>query len=208
MSNKRLGSWCFEQKGGGKIERKTATLALLLVVVSAFVIAALAVSASAQTATTNPTASSTTTISSASISAIDNATFPSWDIGMMMGDRGFGGGIAGPGGRGDAFGGPVRNIEVSSAYNQTVRNILGNDTDVQKLVSQGYNVTTIDPILSSTISADGTLTTKASTAIVTMQNGASGFATISVDITNAKVTQIIIITRTVIDKSMTAATTS
>lgn len=116
--------------------------------------------------------------------------------------------MAGPGGRGDAFGGPMGNIEVSSAYNQTVTNILGNDTDVQKLVSQGYNVTTINPILSSKIGADGTLTTKASTAIVTMQNGTSGFATVSVDITSAKVTQIEIITRTVIDKSTTATTTS
>ena len=106
------------------------------------------------------------------------------------------------------FGGPMGNIEVSSAYNQTVSNILGNDTDVKNLVSQGYNVTSINPILISTIGADGTLTTKASTAIVTMQNGTSGFATVSVDITNAKVTQITVITRTVIDKSTTSTTTS
>lgn len=177
-------------------------------VVSAFVIVAFAISASAQTATTNPTSSPTTTASPTSLNAIDNSTFPSWDTGIMMGDQGFGGGMAGPGGRGNGFGGPMGNIEVSSAYNQTVSNILGNDTDVQKLVSQGYNVTSINPILSSIIGADGTLTTQASTAVVTMQNGTSGFATISVDITNAKVTQIIIITRTVIDKSTTATTTS
>ena len=97
-------------------------------------------------------------------------------------------------------GGPIDNIEISSAYNQTVNNILGNDTDVQNLVSQGYNVTSIRPILTSTISADGTVTTQATTAMVTLQNGTSGYATVSVDITNVKVTQIVILTRTVINK--------
>ena len=210
LSNKRLSTLFFEQEGGEKIERKTVALALMLAVVSTVIIAGLAASAYAQTSTTSPATSATTATSPVSIAATENASFPSWDS-MIMGDQGFGvgpGRMTGPGGRSDMFGGPMGNIEVSSAYNQTVSNILDNDTDVKNLVSQGYNVTSINPILISTIGADGTLTTKASTAIVTMQNGTFGFATVSVDITNAKVTQIIIITRTVIDKSTTSTTTS
>jgi len=206
LSNKRLSIRCFEQKGGGKIERKTKTLALLLTTVFAIAAAGLVASTYAQTSTTS---SSTTTTTAPSTASDNAAALQPWGMGMMMGIQGFEGGPGGRGDRfGDGFGGQMGNIQASSAYNETVGNILGNDTDVQKLVSQGYNVTSIRPILSSTISADGTVTIKASTAIVTMQNGTSGFATVNVDITNAKVTQITIITRTVIDKSTTTATTS
>ena len=179
---------------------------MLLLAISAIAVAGLVASTYAQTNTTSPSTTTTTTPST----TIDNATVPPpMGMGMMMGDQAFSGGRGDPGDRfGDAFGGSMGSIEISSAYNQTINNILGNDTDVQKLVSQGYNMTLIRPVLTSTINADGTVTTKASTAIVTMQNGNSGFATVSVDITNAKVTQIIIITRTVIDKSTTATTTS
>jgi len=180
-------------------------------VISAVAVAGLAVSTYAQTNSANVT-SSTATADSTSSGTSDNTTsLPPWGMGMMIGDQGFGpgqGGMATRGGRGDGFGGPLGSFQVSSAYNQTISNILGNDSDVQKLISQGYNVSSIRPILSSTVNADGTVTTKASVAIVTMQNGTSGFATVSVDITNAKVTQIIIITKTVIDKSATATTTS
>ena len=99
--------------------------------------------------------------------------------------------------------GGMGNIEVSSEYTATVNAILGNDTDVQNLIAEGYNVTSIHPIVKNVIEADGTVVTKATTAMVTLQNGTSGFATISVDIEQAKVAQIVIITRTVIDKTAT-----
>ncbi len=118
--------------------------------------------------------------------------------GMMMGERGFGGG---PGGHGRGGMGGMEGIEVSSEYTATVNTILSNDTDIQNLTNQGYNVTSINPVVKTTIGADGTLTTKASTAIVTLQNGTSGYATANVDIEQAKVTQIVILTRTVIDKT-------
>lgn len=44
---------------------------------------------------------------------------------------------------------------------------------------------------------------KAASAVVLLQNDTSGYATVNVDMTNAKVTQIVTITRTVIDKSST-----
>jgi hypothetical protein len=152
--------------------------------------------AAAQTnSTTDTTATATTTVGT-------NVTeIPFGGLGLMMGDRGFGEGPGGRGCPGRGFGGYAGNIEVSAAYNQTVTNILGNDSDVKNLVSQGYTLTTIRPLVQSVISADGTVTTQATTAIVTMQNGASGYATVKVDITNAKVSQIVILTRTVIDKT-------
>ena len=99
--------------------------------------------------------------------------------------------------------GGMGNIEVSSEYTANVNTILDGDSDVQDLVSQGYNVTSINPIVKNVIEADGTLVTKATTASVTLQNGTSGYATVSVDVEQATVTQIVIITRTVIDKTTT-----
>jgi hypothetical protein len=46
-----------------------------------------------------------------------------------------------------------------------------------------------------------TVTTQATAEIVTLQNGTSGIAFATADLTNEIVTQIVIITRTVIDKS-------
>ena len=74
---------------------------------------------------------------------------------------------------------------------------------MQNLISQGYNVTSINPIVKNVIEGNGTLAAKATTAIVMMQNGTSGYATINVDVANSQVTQIVTINRTVIDKSTT-----
>jgi len=116
--------------------------------------------------------------------------------GIMMGEPRFGGGRGF--GRGQ---GSMRNIEVSSEYTATVNAILEADADVQKLIAEGYNVTSMRPVIKNVIEADGTLITKATTAIVTLQNGTSGYAVASVDILQAKVTQMVIFTRTVIDKT-------
>ena len=94
----------------------------------------------------------------------------------------------------------TQNIEISSAYNETIYSILTNDTDVANLLSEGYNVTAIHPILHSVIGGDGTVTTQASTATVLLQKGDTGYATVTVDVTNDKVTHIVIVTETVIDK--------
>jgi hypothetical protein len=99
------------------------------------------------------------------------------------------------------FMGGMANIEASSEYTANVNAILSNDSDVQNLISQGYNVTSINPVVKNVIEGDGTIATKATTAVVFLQNGTSGFATVNVDVANSKVTQIVIVTRTVIDKS-------
>jgi len=179
-------------------------MALTLVLLTAFaaLIGALAVTTfGAGANATTPEAASTATAEPS-----NNATeLPFCGVGgMMMGDQGFSGGPGFGGGRrgGDpGFMGGMGNIEVSSDYTATVNAILNNDTDVQKLITQGYNVTSIDPNIKNVIEADGTVTTKATTATVTLQNGTSGYAIVSVDISQAKVTRIVIFTRTVIDKT-------
>ena len=104
---------------------------------------------------------------------------------MQSGMRGFGG--FGP-------------IEVSEEFEQTVTSIAESDTDVQNLITDGYNVTSVRPIIKTVIDAEGNVVTKATNAGLTLQKDTTGHATVMVDIEEAKVTQIVILTRTVIDK--------
>jgi hypothetical protein len=92
-------------------------------------------------------------------------------------------------------------VEVSEEFEQTVTNIAENDTDVQDLINDSYNVTSVHPIIKTVIDAEGNVVTKATNAILTLQKDTTGHATVMVDIDEAKVTQITILTRTVIDKS-------
>ena len=98
------------------------------------------------------------------------------------------------------FGFNFNSLEVSSDYTQNVNNILNSDSDVQNLITQGYNVTVLKPLIKRVVQSDGTVTMKASSAIVSLK-GPSGHATVYVDIDSAKVLKIVILTRTVIDKS-------
>jgi hypothetical protein len=91
-------------------------------------------------------------------------------------------------------------IEVSEEFEQTVTSIAESDTDVQNLIDDGYNVTSVRPIIKTVIDAEGNVVTKATSAVLTLQKDTTGHATVTVDIEEAKVTQIIILTRTVIDK--------
>jgi hypothetical protein len=146
-------------------------------------------STSTDTATTAPTAADT--------------TMAQPDGGMQMMDQG--GFMGGHGGRGhdmNTMGGcGMGDVEISSAYNATVTAILENDTDVANLLTQGYNATSIHANIKTVVGADGTVTAKATTATVTLTNGTTGFARVTVDIENSKVTYIETVTRTVIDKS-------
>ncbi|MFH0897609.1 MAG: hypothetical protein V1850_06145 [Candidatus Bathyarchaeota archaeon] len=119
--------------------------------------------------------------------------------GFMQGLWGRGAGFSG----GQMPGGWGRNgyVEVSAAYNQTVINIINKDPDVQNLLAQGYSVSAVRPIIKSVVQADGTVVTKAASAIVILTKDTTGRATVYVDVTAGKVTQIVILTRTVIDKS-------
>jgi hypothetical protein len=179
------------------MNKKIATLTLLTLTGFAAVISGLLMTAQA----TETNAATTNTTASTNDQSNSSTAFSLWgngNMGAMMATGGFEGG---PRGHGDHGFGGMGSIEVSSEYNATVTAILDNDTDVQNLISEGYNVTSINPIVKSVVTADGTVTTKATTATVFLQNGTSGYTTVSVDVTNAKVTEIVIITRTVIDKT-------
>jgi hypothetical protein len=91
-------------------------------------------------------------------------------------------------------------VEVSEEFEQTVTSIAESDTDVQNLIADGYNVTSVRPIIKTVVDAEGNVVTKATSAVLTLQKDATGHATVMVDIEEAKVTQIVILTRTVIDK--------
>jgi hypothetical protein len=130
------------------------------------------------------------------VTADNNYTaVPGWDNGCM--------GFRGPG-HGMGFGrhgfGDFGPIEVSDEFKEKVTTIAENDTDVQSLIANGYNVTSVHPIIKTVLDAEGNVVTKATSAIVTLQKDTTGFATVTVSIDEAKVTQIVIFTRTVIEK--------
>jgi len=164
------------------LERKTKTLVISAAVILAVLstIAAI-VYANATTNATNTTADF----------AYDYGNYFN-GTDMPFGQHGHRG-RCGPGG----FGGTVT---VSQEYKDNVINIAKNDSDVQKLIAEGYNITGVRPIISSIVEADGTVTTKAATAIVSMNLNTIGRACVRVDVTQAKVTEIVIFTRTVIEK--------
>jgi hypothetical protein len=108
----------------------------------------------------------------------------------------FGCGRGGPRGRGGN-----QLIEVSAEYNQTVTNILNNDTDIENLLSEGYNISSIRPVIKTVVQGDDSVVQKATTAIVLLEKDTTARAAAYVDITNQKVTRIVILTETVIDKS-------
>jgi hypothetical protein len=101
------------------------------------------------------------------------------------------------------FGWGFGNITISQAYTDNVISIAENDSDVQNLLTNGYNITEVRPIISTVIEADGTVTMKATTAIVVLEKdttNATGRAFVTVNVEEGKVTRIEILTRTVIEK--------
>jgi hypothetical protein len=186
------------------MDRKIKVLALISIVVAAAVGAAI-VLALQSTVKANTTASvaqdAQPTLSS--INATNNNGFitgcmgfggPKGMGGGFGGFKGFKGGFLGFGG--NLFNGTVGglgSIQVSSAFTQNVTNILKSSTDVQALLNQGYNVTSIRPVITSTINGNGYVVMQATSANVILQ-GPNGRAFVVVDLTTAKVTKIVTIT--------------
>jgi hypothetical protein len=193
----------FLELGGEKkyMNTKTKALALLSVVLVALVAGSIIFTfQSVKADTTSPVATDSETTLSA-INATDNAPIGFNGFGggpMMMGmeprfgmshrgmDRGFGG-----------FGSEA--IQVSSDFTANVTNIAKNDIDIQNLLNQGYNITSIRPIITTTVDGNGNVVTKASTADLTLI-GTNGRAIAIVDLSQSKVTKIVTVTMTEIDK--------
>jgi hypothetical protein len=177
------------------MNRKTIAISAIALVTLSALLGVVTMTALAET---NSTSTGSTTVTATS-TATDTTT-PSTGSGMQMMDQA---GMGGHGGRGpgmDIMSGMGR-VEISQEYNATVTAILENDTDVANLLSQGYNVAAIHPMIKTVVGGDGTVTAKATTATVILTNGTVGFARVTVDIENIKVTYIETVTRTVIDKS-------
>jgi len=92
-------------------------------------------------------------------------------------------------------------IEVSEEFEQNAIAIANEDGDVQGLLEQGYTIVGVRPIIKTIIDGNGDVTTKATDAIVMLtDDDATSRASVWVDLEEGKVTQIVILTRTVIEK--------
>jgi len=91
-------------------------------------------------------------------------------------------------------------VEVSEEYRSRVLEILGSDEGVAKLLSEGYNVTSVRPVIKVYVAADGTVTLKASQALVTLVKRGEGVAVALVDLEQGKVVKLVVYSKTVIEK--------
>ncbi len=66
-------------------------------------------------------------------------------------------------------------------------------TDVQNLLNQGYNITSIRPVITTTIDGNGNIVTKATSADLILQS-TTVRALVVVDLNQAKVTKIVTMT--------------
>ena len=93
-------------------------------------------------------------------------------------------------------------VEVSEEYEAKVIGIAEDDEDIQGLLNDGYTITGVKPIFKTVVDSNGDVTTKATSAVVMLQNDDEmGHASAWVDIEEGAVTRIVIFTRTVIDKT-------
>ena len=93
-----------------------------------------------------------------------------------------------------------RFVEVSEEFEQNVIDIAEGDTDVQNLLAEGYNITRVHPIMKTRVEGNGDVETTATEAVVMMEKDTSSKACVLVDLAEAKVTKIVILTRTIIEK--------
>jgi hypothetical protein len=176
------------------INRKIVGLTLLSLVALAAVMGGFLLTT--QATDTNDTTETTTANTTTVITDNNCSVVPDWNIGgMSFGEPGqrHRGGFGG-------FGPGFIPVEVSAEFKEKVTNIATNDTDVQQLLAEGYNVTRVMPIFKTIVDGDGNVVTKATNATVILEKDTTGRAIVSVDLTQEKVTQIIILTRTVINK--------
>ncbi len=101
-------------------------------------------------------------------------------------------------GRGGLGFGPM--ISMSEEFKENVINIAESDPDVQDLLDAGYENVHIQPIINATVQGNGDVTIKATEAIVTLCRNWDR-ASVLVDLEAGKVTKIVTVERTVIDKS-------
>jgi hypothetical protein len=99
----------------------------------------------------------------------------------------------------------VGSIDVSESYTAAVLSVVNDDGDVQALLAEGYVVNEdVRPLLRPHVDAEGAVTQTATNAIVVLEkddDNTTYRATVWVDLDADRVTQIVVLSRTVIDKS-------
>ena len=93
-----------------------------------------------------------------------------------------------------------RDIEVSDEFIENVIDIAEEDEDVQDLLDEGYNITKVRPLIKAVVEGNGNVETRATDAIVWLEKDETSHAAVWVDLDEARVTKIVILTRTVIEK--------
>ena len=185
-----------------EMNTKTKALALLAVVAFAAIAGSLVFAMQSIVKADNASVASDSETTPAAVNPPnDNFTFNQGFMGSGPGmmDRGFG--DMGPGGMGHGGmrHGGMGDIQVSADFTANVTSIANSDSDVQNLLNQGYNITSIRPVITTSVDGNGNVVTKASTADLTLI-GTNGRALVVVDLTQAKVTKIVTLTMTEIDK--------
>ncbi|HLN44196.1 MAG TPA: hypothetical protein VK209_00645 [Candidatus Sulfotelmatobacter sp.] len=179
------------------MNRKSTGLILLLVISVAAIVAGIVLTVQAQNpqllAESDQQLTTVTTVSQPNNDGTAptgaNFTDPFFGMGPRGGMRG-----RGPCGFGRGA------IEVSSDYVANVTSIAKADTDVQQLLSNGYNISRVIPQTRMTIDANGNVAMKASKATLILENGTTGRAFVTLDLQQGKVTKIVTFTVTVINK--------
>lgn len=90
-------------------------------------------------------------------------------------------------------------IEVSEEYKKKVIDIATKDSDVAKLLEEGYNITAVRPIIKLYVGGDGTVTLRADEAVVVLRKNRD-IALVLVNVREERVTKILIRNTTVIEK--------
>lgn len=71
---------------------------------------------------------------------------------------------------------------------------------MQKLLDEGYNITNVRPIIKAVTKKDNNVAIKVIGVIITLKKNSTNYAFIKVDLEKTKVTEIVILTKTVIKK--------
>ena len=172
---------------------------LLLVLSVAALVSGVFLTAQALSASQISAADNEDTATVTAATSNDNTTTPATELNFTGPPFGMFMGMMEMHGRGPCgFG--RNNIEVSSDYIANVTAIAKADTDVQALLNSGYNITRVMPDIKTTVDGNGNVAMKATNATVLLENGTTGRAFVTVDLSQSKVTQIVTFTKTVIDK--------
>ncbi len=176
-------------------------LVLLFVISAAALVSGILLTAQALNSSISPSSDETATVTAATTTN-ETATAPSVNFTGPPFEFGMGWGMMGEmRGRGPCgFGFGPKNVDISSDYISNVTAVAKADTDVQNLLNSGYNITRVMPQIKMTIDANGNVALKATNATLLLTNGTTGRALVTVDLTNNKVTQIVTLTNTVINK--------